>query len=151
MRAKSITPKTENKDIHKDMKQILSIAGRPGLYKLVNQGKNMLIVEQLLTGKRTAAYARDKVSSLSDISRYTVEDDKPLPEVFQAVKELNDGKSVDINSIGDLREYFAKVLPEFDNERVHTSDIKKLLSWYNLLVEAGEADFVEEADEETAE
>lgn len=151
MRAKSVTTNTENKDIHKDMKQILSIAGRPGLYKLVNQGKNMLIVEQLLTGKRTAAYARDKVSSLSDISIYTVEDDKPLPEVFQAVKELNDGKTVDINSIGDLREYFAKVLPEFDNERVHTSDIKKLLSWYNLLVEAGEADFVEEADEEQAE
>lgn len=128
------------------MKQILSIAGRPGLYKLISQGKNMLIVEQLITGKRTAAYARDKVISLSDISIYTVEDDKPLPEVFQAVKDLNEGKTVDINAIGDLREYFAGVLPEFDNERVHTSDIRKLLQWYNLLVEAGEADF--EAEEE---
>lgn len=134
------------------IKQILSIAGRPGLFKLVSRGNNMLIVESLLTGKRTAAYSRDKVISVGDISIYTVGDDKPLPEVLQSVKDLNEGKTVDIKAIGDLREYFAKVLPEFDTERVHTSDIRKLLSWYNLLVEAGEDDFsTEEPADEAAE
>ncbi len=123
------------------IKQILSIAGRPGLFKLVSRGKNMLIVESLLTGKRTAAYARDKVISVGDISIYTTGDDKPLPEVFTKVKELNEGKQVDITAIGDLRAYFATVLPEFDPERVHTSDIHKLLTWYNQLVAAGEDDF----------
>ena len=106
------------------LKQILSIAGRPGLYKLVNQGKNMLIVESLMTGKRTPAYARDKVISLGDISIYTVDEDVPLANVLQSIKDKNEGKKVDMDSIGDIREYFATVLPEFDDERVHTSDIK---------------------------
>lgn len=123
------------------IKQILSIAGRPGLFKLVSRGKNMLIVESLLTGKRTPAYARDKVISVGDISIYTTGDDKPLPEVFTKVKELNEGKQVDVDTIDDLRAYFATVLPEFDPERVHTSDIRKLLTWYNQLVAAGEDDF----------
>ncbi|MDE7125485.1 MAG: DUF5606 domain-containing protein [Muribaculaceae bacterium] len=134
------------------IKQILSIAGRPGLFKLVSQGKNMLIVESLLNGKRTAAYARDKVISIGDISIYTVEGDKPLPEVLQSVKDLNEGKQVDINAIDDLRAYFATILPEFDTERVHTSDIRKLLTWYNQLVAAGEDDFsVDEHTESEAE
>ena len=110
------------------LKQILSIAGRPGLYKLVNQGKNMLIVESLMTGKRTPAYARDKVISLGDISIYTVDEDVPLANVLQSIKDKNEGKKVDMDSIGDIREYFATVLPEFDDERVHTSDIKKVFA-----------------------
>ena len=118
------------------LKQILSIAGRPGLYKLVNQGKNMLIVESLMTGKRTPAYARDKVISLGDISIYTVDEDVPLANVLQSIKDKNEGKKVDMGSIGDIREYFATVLPEFDDERVHTSDIKKVFAWYNQLDKA---------------
>ncbi len=135
------------------LKTILSISGRPGLYKLVNRGKGMLIVEEISTGKRTPAYARDKVISLGDISIYTEEGDTPLGLVLDTVKEKNEGKAVDIKAIGndaDLREYFAEILPEYDRERVYTTDIKKLLLWYNLLVAAGITDFkpAEEASEE---
>ncbi len=129
------------------LKQILSIAGRPGLYKLVNQGKNMLIVESLMTGKRTPAYARDKVISLGDISIYTVDEDVPLANALQSIQDKNEGKKVDMDSIGDIREYFATVLPEFDDERVHTSDIKKVFAWYNQLVDAGEDSFIDEEEE----
>lgn len=95
------------------IKQILSISGRPGLYKLVNQGKNMLIVESLATGKRTPAYAHDKVVSLGDISIYTPESDVPLSEVLNTIKEKNEGKEVDYKKMTDaeLREYFAEYLP----------------------------------------
>ncbi len=126
------------------LKTILSISGRPGLYRLVNRGKGNLIVEEIATGKRTPAYARDKVISLGDISIYTDEGDTPLGLVLETVKEKNEGKPVDIKALGsgdDIREYFATILPEFDRERVYTSDIKKLLSWYNMLVAAGITDF----------
>ena len=126
------------------LKTILSISGRPGLFRLVNRGKGMLIVEEVATGKRTPAYARDKVISLGDISIYTEEGDTPLGLVLDAVKVKNDGKPVDVKALGsdeNVREYFAEILPEFDRERVYTTDIKKLLSWYNLLVNAGITDF----------
>ncbi|MBD5322422.1 MAG: DUF5606 domain-containing protein [Duncaniella sp.] len=126
------------------LKTILSISGRPGLFRLVNRGKGMLIVEEVATGKRTPAYARDKVISLGDISIYTDEGDTPLGLVLDAVKVKNDGKPVDVKALGsdeNVREYFAEILPEFDRERVYTTDIKKLLSWYNLLVNAGITDF----------
>lgn len=129
------------------IKQILSIAGRPGLYKLVSQGKNMLIVESLTDRKKTPAYARDKVTSLGDISIYTLEEDEPLPNVLQSLKEKTGGKTVDLKQIPDLYAYFGEILPSFVADRVHLSDIRKLISWYNLLVETGEDDFVEETEE----
>lgn len=122
------------------LKGILSISGRPGLFKLVNPGKNMLIVESLSTGKRTPAYAHDKVISLGDISIYTVEEDVPLADVLEAVKAKTEGQPVDVKALGkdeNIRAFFAEVLPEFDDERVYTNDIKKLLSWYNQLLAAG--------------
>lgn len=127
------------------LKTVLSISGRPGLYRLVNRGKNMLIVESISTKKRTPAYAHDKVISLGDISIYTETDDVPLTDVLEAVKEKNGGQPVDIKAIGDdaaVREYFAEILPDFDRERVYTSDIKKLLTWYNLL-EGGITEFAD--------
>lgn len=142
------------------LRTILSIAGRPGLYRLVNQGKNMLIVEGLADHRRTPAYAHDKVVSLGDISIYTDGDDKPLAEVLEALNAKTDGKTVDLKAIGNdaaVRDFFGEVLPEFDRERVYTADIKKLIKWYNLLIEAGITDFVEsekeaeEAAEETPE
>lgn len=138
------------------LKRILSIAGRPGLFKLVNQGKNMLIVESLTTGKRTPAYAHDKVVSLGDISIYTNEGDVPLSEVFETIKEKNNGQPVDVKAIGsdaDIRNYFAEILPEFDNERVYTNDIKKVFAWYNQLIAAGVTEFKDEeiAQDEAAE
>lgn len=138
------------------IRNILAIAGRPGLFKIVKQGKNMLIVSQLATGKCQPAYARDKVSSLGDISIYTVTDDKPLSEVFELIKAKNEGNKVDIKAIGgdsEIREYFAGILPEFDNDRVYTADIKKIFSWYNQLIDAGITDFTDsdEAEEPKSE
>lgn len=125
------------------IKQILSISGRPGLYKLVNQGKNMLIVESLATGKRTPAYAHDKVVSLGDISIYTPESDVPLSEVLNTIKEKNEGKEVDYKKMTDaeLRQYFAEYLPDYDRDRVYTNDIRKVFAWYNQLIAAGVTEF----------
>lgn len=125
------------------IKKILSIAGRPGLYKLVSQGKNMLIVESLANGKRTPAYAHDKVVSLGDISIYTSENDVPLTEVFETIKEKNNGKPVDVKKMDDaeVRAYFAEILPEFDRDRVYTNDIRKVFTWYNDLIAAGVTEF----------
>ena len=136
------------------LKTVLSISGRPGLYKLVSQGKNMLIVEAIGNGKRLPAYAHDKIISLGDITIYTLEEDIPLANVFDSIKEKNEGKTVDVKAMKndkEIREYFATVLPDFDDERVYTNDIKKVFSWYNILVEAGMTDFkpaeTEEIDE----
>lgn len=126
------------------LKKILSISGRPGLFRLVSQGKNMLIVENLATGKRTPAYARDKVVSLGDIAIYTTDEDIPLPDVFEKIKEANNGQPVDLKAYktdADLRKYFATILPDFDDERVYTNDIRKVFSWYNQLIAANVTDF----------
>ena len=136
-------------------KRILSISGKPGLYSLVSRGKNMLIVENLATGKRMPAYARDKVVSLGDIAIYTVEGDVPLTDVLEKVKEATECKPVDVKAMDDaaLRDYFKTILPEYDEERVYTTDIRELFSWYNQLVAAGVTDFKDEeiAEDQTAE
>ncbi|MCM1503998.1 MAG: DUF5606 domain-containing protein [Muribaculum sp.] len=132
------------------LKTILAISGKPGLFKLVSQGKNMLIVESLATGKRTPAYAHDKVISLGDIAIYTVEEDVPLGNVFEAIKAKTDSQPVDLKSFEDdaaLRAYFKEVLPDFDEDRVYTNDIKKVFSWYNLLLGAGITEFAEKEEE----
>lgn len=133
------------------LKNILSISGRPGLFRLSNRGKNMLIVESIADGKRSPAYARDKVISLGDISIYTDEGDVPLGDVLESVKAKSNGEAVDIKALGNdaaVREYFAEILPEFDRERVYTSDIRKLLTWYNQLLAAGITEFKNKEEEE---
>jgi len=100
----------------------------------------MLIVENLATGKRTPAYAHDKVISLGDIAIYTDDEDTPLANVFESIKAKNDGKPVDVKALGgdkEIRAYFATILPSFDEDRVYTNDIKKVFSWYNQLIAAG--------------
>ena len=109
---------------------ILAIAGKPGLYKLVSRGSNNLIVEALdATHKRMPAFATDRITSLADIAMFTETDDVPLMDVLDNLKTLENGKKASINekkATGDeLRAYFTKVLPEWDQERVHNSDIKK--------------------------
>ena len=129
------------------IRRILSIAGKPGLFRLVSQGKNMLIVESLQTGKRTPAYSHDKVISLGDVAIYTTGDDMPLPQVLDKVYAHAESKAVDVKAFaGDaaVRDYFREVLPEFDDDRVYTTDIRKLLSWYNGLIAAGFTKFTEE-------
>lgn len=136
------------------LKTILSISGKSGLYKLVSQGKNMLIVESLTDKKRMPAYGTDKMVSLGDIAMYTDEDDVPLQEVFLSIKKKENGQPIalDIKTAtpDELRQYMGEVLPNFDRDRVHLSDIKKLIAWYNLLVANNLTDF-EPAEEETAE
>ncbi len=129
------------------IKTILSIAGKPGLYRLVSQGRNMLIVESIATGKRMPAFARDKVMSLGDIAMYTTGDDIPLADVLELVKVKTDCKPVDVKTFAgdvEMRAFFGEGLPEFDRDRVHDSDIRKLFQWYNLLLDAGITDFKEE-------
>lgn len=128
---------------------ILAIAGKPGLYKLVNRGKNNLIVEALdATHRRQPAFATDRITSLSDIAMFTDDAEVALMEVLENLKKLENGQksSMDLKKASgdELREYFAKVLPNFDRDRVHNSDIKKLLQWYNILIENGITDFKEE-------
>lgn len=136
------------------LKTILSISGKSGLYKLVSQGKNMLIVESLGDKKRMPAYGTDKMISLGDIAMYTDDEDVPLQEVFLSIKKKENGQPININiktaTPDELRQYMGEVLPTFDRDRVHLSDIKKLISWYNLLVANNLTDF-ELAEEETAE
>ncbi len=131
------------------IRKIVSIAGKPGLYKLVSQGRNMLIVEALATGRRTPAYAHDKVISLADVAIYTTEEDMPLGQVLEKVKEATNGQPVDVKSYtdADLRNYFATILPNFDQDRVYTTDIRKLFSWYNILIASGITEFVPAEDE----
>jgi len=126
------------------LKTILAISGKPGLYKLISQGKNMLVVESLLNGKRTPAYNHEKIISLGDIAMFTDSEEVPLNEVFESMKQLENGAKASVSTKDDektLREYLAKVLPNFDRERVYTTDIKKLISWYTLLTEKGYTDF----------
>lgn len=137
------------------IKGILSIAGRPGLYKLIQSGRGSLIVEQLSTGKRLPVQQRDRVISLADVAMYTDGDDVQLGEVLTSLAKVADSKPVDIKKTEaeGLREFFATVLPDYDRERVHVSDIRKLLTWYNQLIEAGITDFSNptEADSATEE
>ncbi len=136
------------------LNNILSISGKPGLFKLVSRGRNMLIVENLTTGKRIPAYSHDKVISLADIAMFTDEGETPLSEVLKSVKELENGEVAKVSgkaTAEDLRKWFAQVLPNFDRERVYPSDIKKLISWYNLLIEAGITDFSVGKDAEEVE
>ncbi|MBR2234569.1 MAG: DUF5606 domain-containing protein [Prevotella sp.] len=128
---------------------ILAIAGKPGLYKLVSRGKNSLIVEALdTTHKRMPAFGTDRITSLADIAMFTDTDDVPLMDVLESLKTVEEGKHTSLDpkkaSSDELHELFARVLPNYDRERVHTSDIKKLLQWYNILVDAGITDFKEE-------
>lgn len=128
------------------METIIAIAGKPGLYRLVNRGKANLIVEALdETKKRMPVFSSDRVTSLADIAMYTDAEDIPLWKVLKSVGEKEKSKECSINykkaSGKELRDYFAEVLPEFDRDRVHDSDIKKLLQWYNILVRNGYTDF----------
>ncbi|MBQ0156434.1 MAG: DUF5606 domain-containing protein [Bacteroidales bacterium] len=133
------------------LRRILSIAGRPGLFKLASQGKNMLIVEELASGKKTPAYATEKIISLNDIAIYTDEGEVSLASVFDSMKKKENGAATSVkpsNDADQMRAYFGEVLPNFDRERVHVSDIKKVMVWYNLLVGANMTDFVKEAKAE---
>ena len=128
------------------METILSIAGKPGLYKLVSRGKKNLIVEAIdATHRRLPAFASDRVTSLADIAMYTDAEDIPLWQVLKSLGEKEQSKECSLNykkcSADELHAFFAEVLPSYDRDRVHDSDIKKLIQWYNILVNNGITDF----------
>ena len=126
-----------------ELKDILAISGQPGLYKYVAQSMRGVIVESLIDGKRMNASANSRVSALTEISMFTEGEDIPLAEVFTNIWNYTEGKQAVSHkeSAAKIQEEFAKVLPEYDRERVHVSDMKKCFAWYNILVEAGFTEF----------
>ena len=126
---------------------IIAISGKPGLYKVIAQGKNTIIVESIEDKKRVPAYATDRISALDDISIYTYDDDKPLREIFTDIfKRENGGATISHKEDAKkMHAYLLEILPNFDQDRVYPSDIKKLFQWYNLLHKAGELKLEEEA------
>ena len=137
------------------LREILAITGKPGLYKLVSRGNNMLIVESLVDGKRMPTYARDKIVALSDVSMFTDADDIALIDVLTNAgkKEGLKAVSMDPKKAGnaELQAWFDEVLPNWDRDRVYPSDIRKLIQWYNILINAGITDFSIKEDEPAAE
>ena len=136
------------------LKEILSVSGKPGLFKMISQGKNMFIAESLIDKKRIPVYSRDKVVSLEDIAIYTTSKDVPLSTVLAAVKEKENGMKIDIKpniEPLELKTWFETIVPDFDPDRVYLSDIKKLMGWYNLLIDAGITEFVDETQSEETE
>jgi len=136
------------------LKEILSLTGKPGLFKLISQGKNMLIVQSLIDGKRIPAYTKDKVVSLGDIAIFTETAEVPLREILEAIKVKENGavSSLDPKADNDkLRKYMSEILPEYDRDRVYPSDIRKLISWYNILINAHITEFLAEEKVEVEE
>jgi|SRR5690606_24628522 len=135
--------------------KILSIGGKPGLYKLLAQTRTGFVAESLLDGKKVTIGFSNNVSVLSEIAIYTLDKEVPLREVFQKIQKKEDGKKTGISHKDEkikLEEYFFEVLPDYDEDRVYCSDIKKIVQWYNLLHDQGITDFstpekeTEEAD-----
>lgn len=118
---------------------IIAISGKPGLYTVVAQGKSNVIVQSIETGRKMPAFATDRISALEDISIYTMEGDELLSTIYQSIYDKQNGEAaLDHKSDAtELRTYLAEILPDYDEERVHNSDIKKIFQWYNLLHQAG--------------
>jgi hypothetical protein len=130
------------------LKEILSISGQPGLFKLISKGKNSVIVESILTGKRLPSFASNKITSLDDIAIYTKTGEVALREVFKKIDEDETIKS-SLNAKAspvEMKSVFKKILPDYDEERVYVSDIKKIISWFLLLSSANMLDLSEEPE-----
>ncbi len=136
-----------------ELKEILAISGQPGLYKYVAQSARGVIVESLIDGRRSNASSTSRVSSLSEISMFTEEEDIALADVFTAIFKYTEGKEcISHKEPNDkIVETFAAVLPNYDRERVHTSDMKKCFAWFNILVKAGMTSFELPKQEQTQE
>ena len=131
-------------------KEVLAIGGKPGLFKLVSYAKNYVIVESLIDGKRQPAYQSEKISLLRDIVMFGNVGEKKLSQLFKATFELESGAKVDIDTKNSnaLQDFFAKIFPDFDRERIYPNDIKKFVSWYNILIDSKITDFDEVEEEQ---
>lgn len=138
-----------------DLSKILVVSGKPDIYKLISQTKSGAIVESLADQKRCPVFKSDRISSLNEISIFTTEKEKPLGEVLQDIFRKEEGKPLTFEikkaAGSDLFNYFKQVLPNYDTEHVHASDVKKVFLWYNLLVNAGMIDLEAPADEQMEE
>lgn len=132
-----------------DLTKILSISGKPDLFKHIAQSKNGIVVESLIDGKRINAFASMRVSALHEIAIYTEGEDMPLEDVFKRIfKKEDGGQAIDHKvSNKELKKYFEEVLPEYDKDRVYVSDIKRLIKWYNLLQSKGLVDLEEKEEQ----
>ncbi|AXG70325.1 hypothetical protein KORDIASMS9_02564 [Kordia sp. SMS9] len=133
------------------LEKILAISGKPGLYELKTQTRNGFVAESLSDGKKISVSLRHNVSLLSEIAIYTYTEEIPLGEVLEKVKQKENGAATSINhkeSKNVLTNYFSEVLPDYDEDRVYPSDIKKVIQWYNLLHSKGFTDFTAEASSE---
>ncbi len=135
------------------LKDILAISGKGGLYKFISQGRNAIIVESFADKKRTSIYASTKVSSLEDIAIYTEKEDVPLADVFKKISEKEDGGQTisHKSSPEELKALFAEILPDYDQERVYVSDMKKVVNWYNFMQEHDLLNFDEEEKDDATE
>tara|TARA_Y100001935_G_C17287154_1_gene501028 strand:+ start:892 stop:1344 length:453 start_codon:yes stop_codon:yes gene_type:complete len=132
------------------LEKILSIAGKPGLYRLLTQTRTGFVGESLLDGKKVSVGLRNNVSVLSEIAIYTLDAEVPLREVFQKIKEKENGGKTAVSHKDEkikLEEYFFEILPDYDEDRVYASDIKKIIQWYNILHDNGITDFSEPEQE----
>ncbi len=135
-----------------DLSKILSVTGKPGLYRMVGEAKNNLIIESLIDGKKIPSFAHDRVSSLKEISIYTEGEDIPLEQVFKRLFDNQEGKAVDNpkkSSTDVIKSLFETILPDYDKDAVYVSDMKKVFSWYNLLLEKELLDFSETEENAT--
>jgi len=135
------------------LKGILSISGQPGLFKMIAEAKNRIIVESLTTGKRMPASSTAKISSLEDIAVYTHTGDVPLKDILKKIYDHENGEqAIDSKSSEDeIRKFFASVLPDYDKDRVYVSDIRKMILWYNILHEKGLLVFPEPEEDQAEE
>lgn len=132
------------------LKKIISITGKPGLYRILSQGRGSLIVEDIDTKRRLPVLGRDQVVSLGDISMYTESGDTPLGDILDKVYARFEGKSVDVKAMDSaaLHNTFGEIVEDYDRDRVRDNDIKKLFKWYNLLIASGMTKFAEEEEKE---
>jgi len=132
-----------------DLKEIMAISGKPGLYRFISQGRNAMIVENIEDNSRTSAFATEKVSALEDIAIFTEEEEVSLRDVLKKIFEKeNEGEAISHKANSqELKKWFEEVLPTYDKDRVYVSDIKKVALWYNLLCKMKMLDFSEDEEE----
>ena len=134
-----------------DLSSIISISGKPGLYKIVSQAKNSIIVESIIDKKRFPAYSSDKISVLDDISIYTHNEDKPLKDIFSAIYAKTEGKETlsHKEKISELISFISDIIPDYDEDRVYPSDIKKIFQWFNILINHSDIEMTKKTDKKT--
>lgn len=135
------------------LKEILAISGQPGLFKLVSKGSNSIIVESLITGKRSPAHSANKITSMEDIAIFTMNGEVPLKEILKKMEEIEVSKPLISPKASpvELKGFFKQILPDYDEDRVYVSDIKKVISWYLLMKENGLLIFDDITEENTEE